>query len=69
VIPPATINACGTGFSEGDLNEDGEIVFETWEQTGTPDPLAMAVLYSTTPATPAEIELTIRFDAVPPPQP
>jgi hypothetical protein len=65
VIPPATINACGTGVSEADLNEAGEIVFEDWEQTDEPDPLAVAVLYSSGPAT--TVVLNITFDK--PPQP
>jgi len=67
VIPPATTNACGTETPESDIDEDGEVIFTTWEQTGTPDPLAMALWYGNGPAT--TVEVTLRFEAVPPPQP
>jgi hypothetical protein len=60
VIPPATTNACGTEWSESDIDEDGEVVFTTDLQTGTPDPLAMALWYGKGPAT--TVKVTLSFE-------
>ncbi|MBN2113527.1 MAG: hypothetical protein JW785_05295 [Acidimicrobiia bacterium] len=56
----ATVNACGVEYSEGVLDEDGNLVDQTFTQTGEADPLALSIWESPTRAT---VQLTVTFHA------
>jgi hypothetical protein len=57
-IPPATVNACGTGISEATLDDDGEIASQTFEATGEADPLALLISYGRSGPTTVKVQVT-----------
>lgn len=57
-IPAATVNACGTEYSEADLDAAGNVIFETFEQTGEPDPIAFAFGYMRSGPTTVQLSIT-----------
>jgi hypothetical protein len=62
-IPPATVNACGTGISEATLDESGEIASQTFEATSEADPLALLITYGR--SGPTTVELQVTYQPVP----
>jgi hypothetical protein len=60
-IPAATLNACGTGYAEADIEwngEDGEwVVSPTTAKDGTPDPLVIMLGISGRPGITANVTL------------
>jgi hypothetical protein len=59
-IPPATINACGTGISEATLDENDEIASQIFEATGEADPLALLISYGRSGPTTVKVQVTYK---------
>lgn len=57
-VPAATVNACGTEYSEADLDAAGNVVFETFEQTGEPDPTVLSFGYMRSGPTTVHLSIT-----------
>ena len=61
-IPAATLNACGTEYSEADIDDDGNLVSQTWDQdAAVEDPLAFMIFYGR--SGPTTVGLTVTFHA------
>jgi hypothetical protein len=60
-IPPATLNACGTEYSEADIDESGRVVDQTWDPNPlVADPLVLFIYYGK--SGPTTVELTVTFE-------
>ena len=58
-IPAASLNACGTGYGEADIDEGGTVVSRTWDRDPlVPDPLVLHIFYGKSGPTTVDLEVT-----------
>jgi hypothetical protein len=63
-IPAATLNACGSEYGEADIDDAGQIVYQTLDiDPGVPDPLVFHLFYSK--SGPTTVDFTVTFTPVP----